>query len=64
MFLSLSVLNKIRKSFACGKRGFDVTLIITFFSSLVDHIEEKTTYSLTNLRMSKYMFKRFLRTTE
>ena len=64
MFLSLSVLNKIRKSFACGKHRFDVTLIITFFSSLVDHIEEKTTYSLTNLRMPKYLFKRFLRTIE
>ena len=37
---------------------------ITFLGSLVDHNEEKTAYSLINLRVSKYMFKRPLKTTE
>ena len=37
---------------------------ITFLGSLVDHNEEKTAYLLINLRVSKYMFKRPLKTTE
>ena len=37
---------------------------ITFFGILVHHIEKKTVHSLTNLRVSKYMFTRLLTTTK
>ena len=37
---------------------------LTFFGSMVDVIEEKSTYMLTDLRLSKYKFTKLLNTTE
>ena len=40
------------------------TFPITFYGNLADVVKEKQPYSITNVRISKYMTERFLKTTQ